>query len=45
MVNGQMVTKAVQADLADFAMMLFSYVTGTGGEDYLRRIFEEGLNP
>jgi hypothetical protein len=45
MVNGQMVTKAVQADLADFAMMLFGYITGSSGEDYLRRIFNEGLNP
>lgn len=45
MINGKMVTKAVQTDLGIFAMTLLGYVIGIGAEDHLKRIFEENLNP
>ncbi len=50
MVNGQMVTQRVQADLALFAMTLFGYIVGQSvGEfpdmEYLQKVFESGINP
>jgi hypothetical protein len=50
MLNGQVVTQHVQADLALFAMTLFGYIVGQSvgefpGEEYLKRVFEDGINP